>query len=511
MQHILVIDQGTTGSQATLFDAATLTPVANSKVEYPQHYPNPGWVEHDLEELWASVVSAVRRVTEKAAISPQTLKRSLLGIGITNQRETVCPFDRRTGAPLARAIVWQDRRTAEACQLVQAADKDRAWLEEETGLVVDPYFSATKMQWLLSHHSLVQQAAADGHLALGTVDSFLIHRLTKGDVFVTDGTNASRTMLYSLTEGTFSDELCHYFNVPRAVLPEIVPSAGLIGTTKGLGFLPDGVPILACLGDQQAALYGHDAVSAGSGKITFGTGSFLLAAVDGRPRTLPRGILCSVAFDEGSTQRYCLEGSVFIAAAALQYLRDQFRWFGDAEETEALATSVERMPGLTVIPAFTGFGAPWWNPNARAAILGLSLGTSRAHVIRATLEAIAHQNVSLVRLMTEASGKAIQRWGVDGGASNNNFLMQFQADVLRATLVRPKFREVTSLGAAKAVRYALSPPINRVPPSRPPSNPGTTGADEFKPLMPKLEATHLHDEWNKAARAVHQLYLGKTY
>jgi glycerol kinase len=350
---------------------------------------------------------------------------------------------------------------------------------------------------LLSNNSTVAAWNTSGELALGTIDSFLMYRLSGNRVHLTDHTNASRTMLYGLSEGDYQSELLHMFGVSRESLPEIRPSVGLFTTTRGHPLLPDGIPIMGCLGDQQAALFGHRFTARGEGKITFGTGSFLLSPVGDAPLRPQGGLLCSVAMSSQNTRTFALEGSVFVAASSLQYLRDKFGWMKDASESEVLALSDARAPEVQVIPAFTGFGAPYWNPKAKAAILGLSLGTSRAQVIRAALEAIALQNVALVKLMAQGAGTPITRLGVDGGASQNNLLMQFQADVLGATISRPLHSELTALGAARAALRGLGHPGAEAEPK---------AARIFTPQMEVTEAASIVTIWQRAADAINALY-----
>ena len=494
---ILAIDQGTTGSQAVLFSADTLKLVAHAKVEFPQHFPKPGWVEHDPEEIWKSVSEALRLALEQAEEHIPAARQKIIGIGITNQRETLVGWNKRSGELAGNAIVWQDRRTADACAQLKSDSAIRNHVELTTGLLLDPYFSASKAKWLLQNHVKTAGWAASGELALGTIDSFLMYRLSGNKAHCTDHTNASRTMLYSLAKGDYDEELLKIFGVPREALPAINPSIGMFMKTSGHPILPDGIPVMGCLGDQQAALFGHLCTLPGEGKITFGTGSFLLSPIGEVPVRPKGGLLCSVALSSSNSRTFALEGSVFVAASALQYLRDKWGWFSDSAESEALAQSEPRDPNVIVIPAFTGLGAPYWNPNAKAAILGLSLGTSRAQIVRGMLEAIALQNVALVELMGESSGKRITRLGIDGGASNNKLLMQFQSDVLQATLVRPAHSEITALGAARAALQALGHPGAMVPPE---------AACSFDPKMTEAEASQICSSWQKAAACINELY-----
>jgi glycerol kinase len=494
---VLALDQGTTGSQAALFNAESLEIVSHRKVEFPQYYPAPGWVEHDLNEIWTSTLQALKGALDLAEKRYPNPTKRIAAIGITNQRETIAAWNKKTGELGGRAVVWQDRRTADACTTLRQDATIRDRIETATGLLLDPYFSATKIAWLLKNNSKVKSWAASGELALGTIDSFLINRLSNHQSHVTDHTNASRTMLYGLTKGDYEDGLLDLFGIRREFLPEIRPSVGLLATTSKHPLLPDGIPIMGCLGDQQAALFGHRCTARGEGKITFGTGSFLLSPIGEAPVKPRGGLLCSVAMSSAQARTFALEGSVFVAASSLQYLRDKFGWMGDAAESEALAQSDIRDPEVQVIPSFTGFGAPFWNPRAKAAIVGLSLGTSKAQIIRATLEAIALQNVALVKIMEQDAGTPISRLGVDGGASNNNFLMQFQADVLKATITRPVHSELTSLGAARAALRGLGAPGAEAAPQ---------ASRVFAPQMNGEEADAIVSSWQRAAGAINAFY-----
>ena len=495
---ILALDQGTTGSTAAFFRADTLTMPGNCKVEFPQHYPKPGWVEHDPEEIWRSMTAAIDAAWAAAQRSDASLRLAdVRAIGITNQRETIVAWNRRTGETAGRALVWQDRRTADFCAHLAGDEAVARRIRESTGLVIDPYFSASKMHWILAHYPQVKGWALNGELALGTIDAWLIYRLTGGAAFVTEHTNASRTMLYSLEQGGYDPELARIFGVPLAALPEVRPSVGTFGVTRGVPQLPDGIPITGCLGDQQAALFGQGCERAGEGKITYGTGAFFLMNTGAEPVFSARGLLTSVAFSEGAGRTFALEGSTFIAGAAVQFLRDNFGWFTRADESESLALSEPRDPGVLFIPALAGLGAPYWNPHARGALFGLTRGTSRAQITRAVLESITLQIVQLVRVMQESFTHPIIRLGVDGGAARSDLMMQLQSDLLRVRLVRPANIETTSLGAARAALRGIDPA--HVPPA-------TTGAREFEPRMPADEAATIVSAWTRAAEAVHGFY-----
>ena len=441
MRHVIAIDQGTTGSTVLVLDER-LEVRGRGYREFPQIYPQPGWVEHDPEAIWASVTVALEQAL--AGIDPG----SIAAIGITNQRETTVVWDRATGRAVSPAIVWQDRRTAERCAELRAGGHE-ARVRELTGLTLDPYFSGTKLRWILDHVPGASDAARRGELAFGTIAAYLLWRLTGGAVHATDVTNASRTLLFDLHSLAWSDELLALLGVPRAVLPSVVPSSGTCGTTRGVPGVPDGVPIAGLAGDQQSALFGQACFAPGDAKCTYGTGAFILMNTGDRPVASRSGLLTTVAWQLGDGElRYALEGSAFIAGAAVQWLRDGLGFFTSAAEVEGLAASVPDSGGVIVVPAFAGRVAPHWRPEARAAITGITRGTTRAHIARATLEGIALQNVDILRAMERDSGRALGTLKVDGGASANDLLMQFQSDVLGVTIARPALVESTALGAA---------------------------------------------------------------
>jgi glycerol kinase len=450
MRHVIAIDQGTTGTTVLVLDEE-LRVRGRGYRELAQHYPQPGWVEHEPEDIWASVVDALGQALAQSRAADGGGgggggKAEIAAIGITNQRETTLVWERATGKPVHRAIVWQDRRTADACAQLKAAGHE-ARVRERTGLTLDPYFSGTKLRWIVDHAGVAARARA-GELAFGTVDSYLLWRLTGGAVHATDVTNASRTLLYDLHTRGWSDELCAMLGVDRALLPAIVPSAGVCGETRGVPGLPDGVPIAGMAGDQQSALFGQACFEPGEAKCTYGTGAFILMNTGGTPVASTSGLLTTVAWEIPGELAYALEGSAFIAGAAVQWLRDGLGFFTSAKEIEALALSVPDSGGVVVVPAFTGLGAPRWRPEARGVITGLTRGTTRAHLARATLEGIALQNVDLLRAMEADSGRELRLLKVDGGASANDLLMQFQADVLGVEISRPELLETTALGAA---------------------------------------------------------------
>ena len=441
MPHVVAVDQGTTGSTVLVLDQ-NLEVRGRADRDFPQHYPRPGEVEHDPTEIWQSVVDALGAALAQAKVAP----REIAAIGISNQRETTVLWDRATGEPVHRAIVWQDRRTAAACARLNESGA-AGLVRERTGLPIDPYFSATKIRWLLDEGG--QRARAErGELAFGTIDSFLLHRLTGGAVHRTEPTNASRTLLFDIHTMAWSDELCGTFGVPRTLLPHVAPTAGLFGHTRDVPGLPDGVPITGIAGDQQAALFGQACFEPGEAKCTFGTGAFLLMNTGAQPVASHHGLVTTVAWELPDERTYALEGSAFVAGAEVQWLRDGLGVIDDAGGIEALARSVPDSGGVVVVPAFAGLGAPHWRPEARGIVTGLTRGTTRAHLARAVLEGIALQNVDILRAMERDAGRPLRELRVDGGAAANDLLMQFQADVLGVTIRRPEQLESTALGAA---------------------------------------------------------------
>ncbi|MDQ6828166.1 MAG: glycerol kinase GlpK [Gemmatimonadota bacterium] len=437
MKHVLAIDEGTTGATCLVI-AQDGRVVGRGYREIPQHFPKPGWVEHDPADLVRCTLEAARDALAMARVAPDC-------IGITNQRETVVLWDRATGNAIGRAIVWQDRRTAERClELAPRA----AEIAARTGLVVDPYFSATKIAWMLRDPAIARRATA-GELAFGTVDAWLVWALTGGLEHATDPTNASRTMLYDIGDMKWSAELCSIFGVPSSLLPDVRPSAGHFGLAMGapLGLDRD-VPITGIAGDQQAALFGQKCWSAGEAKNTYGTGAFLLLNTGTRRAEPGGGLLTTVACDAAGKPAYALEGAIFIAGAAVQWLRDGLGIIESARETEAMARGISSNDGVYFVPALVGLGAPHWEPEARGTIVGLTRGSGRAHLVRAALEAMAYGTADVLSLMRERSGASFDALRVDGGASENGWLMQFQADVLGVPVERPDVIETTALGAA---------------------------------------------------------------
>ena len=441
-RYVLAIDQGTTGTTAMVIDQK-LSVKAKINVEFLQIFPKPGQVEHDFEDIWTSTEKAVSKALREAGLKGSAIE----AVGITNQRETTVLWDRGTGKPVHNAIVWQDRRTAPACEALKAQGKEPL-VRERTGLVLDPYFSGTKIRWLLDHVRGLEKRARGGEIAFGTIDSALLYRLTGGAAHKTDVTNASRTLLMELGARRWDEELLSLFGVPAEVLPEIRPSAGIFGITKGLKFLPDGIPIGGIAGDQQSALVGQACFEAGEAKCTYGTGAFLLMNAGPTPVKSNHGLISTVAWQIGDQVAYALEGSAFIAGAVVQWLRDQLGVVKKSADIEALARSVPDSGGVVFVPALAGLGAPHWRPDARGVITGLDRGTTKAHLARAALEGVAFQINDLAHAMAQDIGTSMPMFRVDGGASANDLLMQFQADLLQTPIERPKMIETTALGAA---------------------------------------------------------------
>jgi glycerol kinase len=443
---ILALDQGTTSSRAMLFDQdGRVHGVAQQ--EFPQLYPQPGWVEHDPEDIWSSQIDVGRKVLLEQGLGPA----DVAAIGITNQRETVFLWERATGRPCAHAIVWQDRRTAAMCDaLKEHADLFRL----RTGLPIDPYFSATKIAWLLDHVSGLRERAEQGEIAFGTVDSFLLWRLTGGRVHATDVSNASRTLLFDIVRQDWDDDLLRLLRIPRSLLPRVLPSSTLYGETD-----PDlfgaPIPIAGVAGDQQAATFGQACVRPGMAKNTYGTGSFLMLNTGSAPHLSSHGLLTTIGWRVGAETTYALEGSVFITGAAVQWLRDELKIISSADEIEELAISVPDSGGVFFVPAFVGLGAPHWDAYARGALLGLTRGSGRAHIARATLEAACFQTCDVLDAMRADSGLDLAELRVDGGMTANNTMLQLQADLLGVRVVRPAVRETTALGAAYLAGLAV--------------------------------------------------------
>jgi len=491
--YLLAVDQGTTSTRAVVYDAAGRAVGAASR-ELTQHYPRPGWVEHDAEEIWASV----RQVVPQALALAGVEGRRLTALGITNQRETVVLWERAGLRPVAPAIVWQDRRTADFCRQRHG---DEPWIGERTGLVLDPYFSATKIRWLLDHEASLRGHAASGDLACGTIDSFLIARLTGGRLHATDATNASRTLLLNLHTGAWDDELCRYFDVPAALLPEVRPSAADFGTTHGLDFLPDGVPILGAAGDQQAALFGQGCFAEGEAKCTYGTGAFFLQHTGPHLKASRHRLLTTLAATGDGPKQYALEGSVFVAGAAVQWLRDGLKLFAAAPEVEELARQSDPEQPVLFVPGFVGLGAPHWVPEARGVLFGLTRGTTAADLGRAVLEGVAYQVADLTAAAVEDVGEPLKSLRVDGGMARNAWFLQCQADVLGLPVVQTPHSEATARGAAFLAgwRAGVWPDLEAL-------RRLSEDARTFTPVLSAEERERRLTLWRRAVRAVIAFY-----
>lgn len=448
MNFILALDQGTTGTTAALIDAKTFRFHAKVNQEYPQIYPKPGWVEHNLNDIWQTVATTVSGVLAKANAKPS----DIVAIGITNQRETTCAFD-RSGNPLANAIVWQDRRTSDYCRDNKSHEPK---LRAQTGLPLDPYFSATKMRWLLQNVDAVKNANTKGELCFGTIDTFLLYKLT--GVHATEGSNASRTLIYDLHKLKFEDSLLDFFGIPKSALPEVLPSFGEFGKTKGLSFLPDGIPVTGILGDQQSALFGQAGHSKGALKCTYGTGAFMLLNTGTTAVSSQNGLLTTVAYQDKNGAHYALEGSCYIAGAAVQWLRDNLKIIASSPEIETLAKqigSLEEMEHVMFLPFFTGIGSPHWVSEAKAAIVGMTRDTGAPHLARACLEGIALSINDLVSAMAADTKLKVESMRVDGGAAANDLLLEMQATFGGLKVIRPKVIETTAYGAALAAGIGI--------------------------------------------------------
>jgi glycerol kinase len=484
---ILALDQGTTSSRAIVFDRSGRA-LASSQKQFTQRYPKPGWVEHDPQEIWATQMEAAREAISQARIRPT----QIAGIGIANQRETAVFWDRRTGASIGPAIVWQDRRTADICQRLSARGLEQI-LAARTGLLIDPYFSATKIMWVLDNVPGMRARAQAGEVCFGTVDSWLLHKLTGSHL--TDPSNASRTLLYDIHRGAWDHEILSALSIPESMLPRVAPSSSRFGAAAK-SLLGAEIPVCGVLGDQQAALLGQGCLTPGSVKVTYGTGCFCLLAT-GREAVASRNrLLTTVAWDLGDGLEYALEGSVFVGGAVVQWLRDELRVLSSSAESEALSRSIPDTGGVTFVPAFVGMGAPYWDPDVRGAIFGITRGTRQEHIVRAGLQSIALQTRDLVLAMEKDVGRSIQSIRVDGGASVNGFLMQFQADVLDMALVRPRNPETTALGAAFAAGLSAGVWKDRAEIGE------IWKADAiFEPRMGESERGALVEGWNAAVAA----------
>ena len=490
-QAILAIDQGTTGTTCLVFDRSGRV-VGRAYRELPQHFPKPGWVEHDPKEIRSSTLQVVGQAMAAARIRAT----QLAAIGITNQRETSLVWDRRTGQPLARAIVWQCRRSAPLCDQLKRRGLEPLF-RRKTGLVLDAYFSGTKISWFLDHVPGLRKRAERGDVAFGTVDSWLLWNLTGGRVHATDYTNASRTLIYNIRTKRWDDELLRRLRIPRAMLPDVRPSSGAFGLTARVGPLSSGIPITGIAGDQQASLVGHGCMRPGDAKNTYGTGCFLLLNTGSSFVASRHGLLTTLACGGTARPIYALEGSVFIAGAAIQWLRDGLRLITTAAETEAIARKLRDTGGVYLVPAFVGLGAPYWDMGARGAIVGLTRGSSRDVIVRAALESLAYQTRDVVEAMERDSGIRLRRLQVDGGAAQNNWLMQFQADLLGIEVVRPQLVANTAKGAALLAGVGIGW-------WKPGQLAGFVGHPDrvFKPRMRAAERDRLYAGWRQAVDRV---------
>ncbi|MDI1279656.1 glycerol kinase GlpK [Methylobacter sp.] len=485
MRYILAIDQGTSSSRCVLYDRQA-NPVAMAQQVFTQHFPYPGWVEHDAEEIWVSQSGVVQQVMQDAQLQPD----DIAGIGITNQRETTVIWERSSGKPIYNAIVWQDRRTAEDCIRLKQAGSE-AMVKAKTGLLLDAYFSATKISWLLDHVEGARAKAERGELAFGTIDSWLVWKLTCGELHITDVSNAARTLLFNIDTMQWDDELLALFDIPASLLPAVKSSSEIYGQTRNRE-IGAGIPIAAIAGDQQAGLFGQLCINAGMAKCTYGTGSFLMMNTGAQRVASCHGLLTTIAWQIGDQIHYALEGGVFVGGAVIQWLRDGLGLFEQAADSERLAGSVDDNGGVYFVPALTGLGAPHWDPHARGAIFGITRGTTSAHLTRAALESICFQVDEVLQLLSAESGTPIVQLRIDGGASANNMLAQFQADISAVEVVRPANLETTALGAAYLAGIAT----------------GLWTIDElnqkwridrsFHETMPPLEVELLKRHWLKA-------------
>jgi len=486
-KYVLALDQGTTSSRAVLFDRRGKI-ISIAAKEFQQIYPKPGWVEHDPMEIWDSQMEAARRALDSANLSPQ----NIAAIGITNQRETTVVWDRQTGKPVYNAIVWQCRRTAPACSRIQKT-KFAEKLRKKTGLVVDAYFSGTKVQWILEHDKKIRKAAERGDLAFGTIDSWLAYQLTGKKLHITDYSNASRTLLFNIHNLSWDPEILGFMDIPEKILPAVKPSSQVYGHTSPAVFFGAEIPISAIIGDQQGALFGQTCFRKGQAKNTYGTGCFLLMNTGEKPVTSKTNLLTTVAWGTEKKVEYALEGSVFIAGAVIQWLRDGLKIITQAAESEPLAAGLSGNDGLYFVPAFVGLGAPYWDMYARGAILGITRGTTQAHIARAALESIAYQTRDVLDCMEKDSGIKLKELRVDGGAAANSFLMQFQADLLGVPVAIQETTETTALGAAYLAGLAVGFWKDTDQLSR-----NFKVQKKYNPRMPAKQRESLYGKWKRA-------------
>lgn len=487
-KYVLALDQGTTSSRAILFDReGNIAGVAQK--EFTQYYPQPGWVEHDAMEIWGTQSGVAREVLETAGVRPQ----EIVSIGITNQRETTLVWDKNTGKPIHNAIVWQDRRTAGICDDLKARGLE-SYVRENTGLVIDAYFSGTKIKWILDNVEGAREKAERGELLFGTMDTWLIWNLTRGKAHVTDYSNASRTLLYNIKELCWDNKLLDELGIPAVMLPEVRPSVGEFGVTDPQTFGGAEIPIAGVAGDQQAALFGQTCFESGMAKNTYGTGCFMLMNTGTKAVQSNSGLLTTIAWGMDGQVEYALEGSIFIAGAAIQWLRDGMKLFDSASDSEYYAGKVKDTDGVYVVPAFAGLGAPYWDMYARGAIFGLTRGSTKAHLIRATLDSLAYQTKDVLGAMESDSGLKLQSLRVDGGATANNLLMQFQADILGVAVQRPSVTETTALGAAYMAGIAVGFWDKNEIAQKAGEN------TMFEPQMEDTQRQKLYNGWKKAVK-----------
>jgi len=490
-EAVLAIDQGTTGSTALVLDRDGRV-LGRATEEFTQHYPQPGWVEHDPDEIWRVSLEVIGMALAEASLTEGDLR----AVGITNQRETTVVWDRTTGEPLHRAIVWQSRQTADICQEIRDNGLE-PMITERTGLVVDPYFSGSKVKWILDRYPEARPRAEAGELVFGTIDTWMLYKLTGGEVLATEPTNASRTLLYDIRKLAWDPELLEIFGVPEAMLPEVKPSSGVFGTTVPAGALPGGVPVAGIAGDQQAALYGQGCWQPGMVKNTYGTGCFVMVNTGSELQRSCCGLLTTVCCDATGGAAYALEGSIFTTGAAVQWLRDEMGLIGSAVETEEVAARIQDTQGVYVVPAFAGLGAPYWDMDARGAIVGLTRGSGREQIIRATLDSIAYQTRDVIDAMNNDAAEPVLELRADGGAAANNHLMQFQADILGVPVVRPRLLETTAAGSAFLAGLGTGMWRN------PEDLEGAWREDRrFEPGMEQAERDRLYQGWRDAVERV---------
>ncbi|WP_213589231.1 glycerol kinase GlpK [Paenibacillus woosongensis] len=489
-QYILALDQGTTSTRAILFNKQGEI-VHLAQREFPQYFPKPGWVEHNPNEIWGSTLAVIASCLSESGVKPG----QVAGIGITNQRETTIIWEKETGNHIYNAVVWQSRQTADICEELMAAGHNPVF-QQKTGLLIDPYFSGTKVKWILDHVEGARERAEKGELLFGTIDSWLIWKLTGGQVHVTDYSNASRTLMYNIHELCWDDELLELLQVPKAMLPEVRSSSEVYGRTAPYHFFGHEVPIAGAAGDQQAALFGQNCFERGMVKTTYGTGCFMLMNTGDQPVSSGHGLITSIAWGIGGKVEYALEGSIFVSGSAIQWLRDGLRMFRESKDSERYAERVQSTEGVYVVPAFVGLGSPYWDSDVRGAVFGLTRGTSKEHFIRATLESLAYQTTDILVAMEKDCGYKVNTMRVDGGAVSNTFLMAFQSDILDVPVERPAVRETTALGAAYLAGLAVGywrdlEEIRRI----------WSLERRFEPTMPEDERESLYNGWKKAIYA----------